>query len=46
MRFGEMKYAAMGKAYPWKEIPTIDDDRIEGFKKLVEYHGIVVDVGR
>jgi pyruvate formate lyase activating enzyme len=45
-KFGELKYAAMGKAYPWKEIPTIDDERIEEFKKLIESHGITVDVGR
>jgi len=45
-RFGELKYAAMGKEYPWKEIPTIDDERIEAFKKLIESHGIAVDVGR
>ena len=45
-KFGEPKYAAMGKAYPWKEIPTISDERIGEFKKLVESHGIEVDVGR
>jgi len=45
-RFGELKYAAMGKTYPWKEIPTIRDDRIEAFKKLIGSHGISVGVGR
>lgn len=45
-KFGELKYAAMGKVYPWKEIPTICDERIGEFKKLVESHGIEVDVGR
>jgi pyruvate formate lyase activating enzyme len=45
-KFGELKYSAMGKDYPWREIPTISDERIEGFKKLVESHGIEVDVGR
>lgn len=45
-RFGEAKYAATGKDYPWKEIPVISDERIGEFKKLVESHGIKVDVGR
>ena len=45
-RFGEPKYAAMGKVYPWKEISTISDERIGEFKRLVESHGIEVDVGR
>jgi pyruvate formate lyase activating enzyme len=45
-KFGEVKYAAMGKDYPWKEIPTISDERIGKFKKLVESHGIKVDVDR
>jgi pyruvate formate lyase activating enzyme len=45
-KFGESKYAAMGKAYPWKEIPTISDEQIGEFKRLVESHGIAVDLGR
>jgi pyruvate formate lyase activating enzyme len=45
-KFGELKYAAMGKVYPWKGIPTISDEQIEEFKKLIESHGIEVDVGR
>lgn len=45
-KFGELKYAATGKVYPWKEIPTISDEQIEEFKKLVESHGLKVDVGR
>ena len=45
-RFGELKYAAMGREYPWKEIPTISDEQIEEFKKLGESYGIDVDVGR
>jgi pyruvate formate lyase activating enzyme len=45
-KFGELKYAAMGKVYPWKEIPPISDEQIGEFKKLVESHGIEVDVGR
>jgi pyruvate formate lyase activating enzyme len=45
-RFGESKYAAMGRAYPWKEIPTISDEQMKSFKELVESHGIAVDVGR
>lgn len=45
-KFGELKYAAMGKVYPWKGIPIISDERIGELKKLVESHGIKVDVGR
>ena len=45
-KFGELKYTAMGKVYPWKEITTISDEQIGEFKKLVESHGIEVDVGR
>ena len=45
-KFGESKYAAMGKVYPWKGIPMISDERIGELKKLVESHGIEVDVGR
>ena len=45
-KFGELKYAAVGRVYPWKEIPTISDEQMEEFKKLVESHGIEVDVGR
>ena len=44
--FGELKYAAMGKVYPWKGIATISDEQIGKFKKLVESRGIEVDVGR
>ena len=45
-RFGESKYAALGKAYLWKETPTISEERIEQLKTLVASHGIEVDVGR
>jgi pyruvate formate lyase activating enzyme len=45
-KFAELKYAAMGKEYPWKGIPTISEEQIGEFKKLVESHGIEVDVGR
>ena len=44
--FGESKYAAMGKEYPWKEMPTISDERIGELAKVVESHGIEVAVGR
>jgi pyruvate formate lyase activating enzyme len=44
--FAKSKYAATGKAYPWKEISTISDEQVAEFKKLVESHGIEVDVGR
>jgi pyruvate formate lyase activating enzyme len=45
-KFGERKYPAMGKEYPWKGIPTIADGKVEEFKRLVESHGIKADVGR
>jgi pyruvate formate lyase activating enzyme len=45
-KFGEPKYEATGKAYPWKGIPTVSDERIGSLKRLVEPHGIRVDVGR
>jgi pyruvate formate lyase activating enzyme len=45
-RFGELKYAAMGKTYSWEETPTISDEQMAAFKELVESHGIEVDVGR
>jgi len=45
-KFGEPKYAAIGKVYPWKDIPLIGDDQIQKFKKLIESHGIKVDIGR
>jgi pyruvate formate lyase activating enzyme len=45
-KFAELKYAALGREYPWKEIPTISDERIEEFKRMVESHGIEVGVGR
>jgi pyruvate formate lyase activating enzyme len=45
-KFGELKYAATGKVYPWTGIPTISDEQIEALKKLVESHGVKVDVGR
>jgi len=45
-RFGEAKYAALGRTYPWKEVPTISEERIEQLEKLVASRGIEVDVGR
>jgi len=45
-KFGESKYAAMGKAYPWEGLPLVGEKRVEKFKKLVESHGLKVDVGR
>jgi len=45
-KFGEAKYAATGRVYPWKGIATISDERIGELKKLVESYGIKVDVGR
>ena len=45
-KFGELKYAAIGKVYLWKDIPMISDEQIQKFKKLIESHGIKVDIGR
>jgi pyruvate formate lyase activating enzyme len=45
-KFGELKYVAMGRAYPYRGVPLISDERIQVLKKLVESHGIKVDVGR
>jgi len=45
-KFGELKYAAMGNTYLWEEPPLISDEQIDELKKLVESHGIEVDVGR
>ncbi len=45
-KFGELKYAAMGRAYPWKGIPVVPDEQVEILKKLVESYGIKADVGR
>jgi pyruvate formate lyase activating enzyme len=44
--YGEAKYAATGRVYPWKGAPTVSDERLEEFKELVESHGIEADVGR
>ncbi|MFH1434445.1 MAG: glycyl-radical enzyme activating protein [Pseudomonadota bacterium] len=45
-KFGELKYAAMGKDYPWKGISLIKDEDVGKFRNLVESHGIEADVGR
>ena len=45
-KFGELKYAATGKVYPWKGIPVMTEEQVGRLKKLVESHGIKVDVGR
>ena len=45
-KFGEPKYAATGREYPWKSISTITDEQIAEFKELVESHGIEAHVGR
>jgi hypothetical protein len=41
-----LKYAATGKVYPWKNITAISDEQIQKYKKLIESHGIKVDIGR
>lgn len=45
-KFGELKYAATGKKYPWDGAPLITDERMAEFKKHIESHGIKVDMGR
>jgi len=45
-RFGKPKYAATGKAYPWEGVPSVSEERMREFKKLVESLGLKVDVGR
>jgi glycyl-radical enzyme activating protein len=45
-KFGEVKYAAMGRAYPWKGIPVVADEQVHRLRRLVESYGIKVDVGR
>jgi len=45
-KFGEPKYAATGRVYPWKGIPTVSDERIGALKTVVESHNITVDLGR
>ena len=36
----------MSRSAPRAGVPTISQERIEEFKKLVESHGIGVEVGR
>lgn len=45
-KFGEAKYAALGKRYPWKDKPEMGEAQVEKLRKLVESHSIKVDVGR
>lgn len=45
-RFGEPKYAALGKVYPWQNRPTIGDEQVEAVRKRIESLGIAVEVGR
>ena len=45
-RFGESKYTALGKVYPWKGVPAISEEPIAQLKKLAASHGIALDVGR
>lgn len=45
-KFGEPKYAATGRVYPWKGIPTVSDERIGALKTIVESHNIRVYLGR
>ena len=45
-RFGKVKYAATGKAYPWEGIRSVSEERMRELKKMVESRGLKVDVGR
>ena len=45
-KFGEAKYAALGKTYPWKDKPEISEAQVEKLRRLVESRGIAVEVGR
>ena len=45
-KFAELKYTAVGKVYPYQDTPLLSDERVEEFRKLVESHGLKVDVGK
>lgn len=45
-KFGEVKYAALGRPYPYHGVPLGDDEQLVAFKQELERHGISVDVGR
>ena len=45
-KFAELKYTAVGKVYPYQGTPLLSDERVEEFRKLVESHGLKVDVGK
>lgn len=41
-RFGELKYAAGGKLYPFEGRPMLSDERLEELKGLLESHQLTV----
>jgi len=43
-RFGEMKYSAGGKQYPYQGKPLISEERIGQIKQLLESYGLMVTV--
>jgi pyruvate formate lyase activating enzyme len=45
-KFGELKYTATGRKYPWDGAPLISDERMAEFKEHIESHGLKVDMGR
>jgi pyruvate formate lyase activating enzyme len=45
-KYGELKYAAKGRAYPYQDVALISDEQMGRFKKLVESYGLKVDIGR
>ncbi len=45
-KYGELKYAARGRTYPYQGVALISDEQMGRFKKLVESYGLKVDVGR
>lgn len=45
-KFAEVKYAAMGREYPYQGIPLLSEERVEEFKSFAESHNLKVDVAR
>jgi len=43
-KFGEGKYLATGRVYPFQGVPLLSDERIEGVKNLIESSGLRVEV--
>jgi pyruvate formate lyase activating enzyme len=41
-RFGELKYSAGGKKYPYAGKPSLPDEKVESLKQLLESYGLLV----